>query len=116
MNKARMSTNKDIMSINKARKLRNKAKMPINIARTPINIVLIHEIGSNIVVKSDSMVKNLQARKLTWKKLRKYMLPEKTADKIKKKVNFYCLKAISFHVIIHDKTSYHAFQQATECI
>lgn len=107
MNKARMSTNKDIMSINKARKLRNKAKMPINI---------VHEIGSNIVVKSDSMVKNLQARKLTWKKLRKYMLPEKTADKIKKKVNFDCLKAISFHVIIHDKTSYHAFQQATECI
>ena len=59
-----------------------------------------HKIGSDVIVIGDSIIKNIQPRKLTKKKVHKYTFPGKTADEIENEINLDSLKAIPSHVII----------------
>ena len=63
------------------------------------------EIGSDIIVIGDSIIKNIQPRKLSRKKVHKYSFPGKTAEEIEKEINFDSLKAIPSHVIVHAGTN-----------
>ncbi len=75
-----------------------------------------HEIGSDIVIIGDSIIKNIQPRKLTRnKKVHKYTFPGKTADEIEKEINFDNLKTIPSHIIIHVGTNNLPLETATEC-
>ena len=74
-----------------------------------------HEIGSDVIIIGDSIVKNIQPRKLTRKKVHKYTFPGKTADEIEKEINFDNLKSIPSHVIIHVGTNNLPLESATEC-
>ena len=73
-----------------------------------------HEIGSDVIIIGDSIVKNIQPRKLTRKKVHKYTFPGKTADEIEE-INFDNLKSIPSHVIIHVGTNNLPLESATEC-
>ena len=73
------------------------------------------EIGSDIIVIGDSIIKNIQPRKLSRKKVHKYTFPGKTADQIEKEINFDSLKAIPSHVIVHAGTNNLPLESATEC-
>ncbi len=76
-----------------------------------------HEIGSDIVIIGDSIIKNIQPRKLTRnKKVHKYTFPGKTADEIEKEINFDNLKTIPSHIIIHVGTNNLPLETATECV
>ncbi|CAB3987373.1 Hypothetical predicted protein [Paramuricea clavata] len=76
-----------------------------------------HEIGSDVIIIGDSIVKNIQPRKLTRKKVHKYTFPGKTAGEIEieKEINFDNLKPIPSHVIIHVGTNNLPLESATEC-
>ena len=79
------------------------------------NKILTREIGSDIIVIGDSIIKNIQPRKLSRKKVHKYTFPGKTADEIEKEINFDSLKAIPSHVIVHAGTNNLPLESATEC-
>ena len=72
------------------------------------------DIGSGIVIIGDSIVKNIQPRKLSRKKVHKYTFPGKTAVQIEKEINFD-LKVILSHIIIHVGTNNLPLETATEC-
>ena len=63
----------------------------------------------------DSIIKNIQPRKLSRNKVHKYTFPGKTADEIEKEINFNSLKAIPSHVIVHAGTNNLPLESATEC-
>jgi hypothetical protein len=73
------------------------------------------EIGSDIIVIGDSIIKNIQPRKLSRKKVHKYTFPGKTAEEIEKEINFDSLKAIPSHVIVHAGTNNLPLESASEC-
>ena len=73
------------------------------------------DIGSDIVIIGDSIVKNIQPRKLSRKKVHKYTFPGKTADQIEKEINSDNLKVIPSHIIIHVGTNNLPLETATEC-
>ena len=74
-----------------------------------------HKIGSDVIVIGDSIIKNIQPRKLTKKKVHKYTFPGKTADEIEKEINLDSLKAIPSHVIIHAGTNNLPTESVTVC-
>ena len=43
-----------------------------------------------MIVIGDSLIKNIQPRKLTKKKVHKYTFPGKTADEIENEINLDC--------------------------
>ena len=74
-----------------------------------------HKIGSDIIVIGDSLIKNIQPRKLTKKNVHKYTFPGKTADEIENEINLDNSKAIPSHVIIHAGTNNLPTESATVC-
>ncbi|CAB4005997.1 Hypothetical predicted protein [Paramuricea clavata] len=74
-----------------------------------------HDISSDVIIIGDSIVKSIQPRKLTRKKVHKYTFPGKTADEIEKEISFDNLKSIPSHVIIHVGTNNLPLESATEC-
>ena len=59
------------------------------------------KIGSDVIIIGDSLIKNIQPRKLTKKKVHKYTFPGKIADEIEDEIKLDRLKTIPSHVIIH---------------
>ena len=74
-----------------------------------------HKIGSDVIAIGDSLIKNIQPRKLTKKKVHKYTFPGKTADEIENEINLDSFKAIPSHVIIHAGTNNLPTESATVC-
>ena len=74
-----------------------------------------HKIGSDVIAIGDSLIKNIQPRKLTKKKVHKYTFPGKTADEIENEINLDSFKAIQSHVIIHAGTNSLPTESATVC-
>ncbi|XP_028409427.1 uncharacterized protein LOC114532034 [Dendronephthya gigantea] len=74
-----------------------------------------HVIGSDILIIGDSIIKNIQPRKLSKKKVHKFTYPGKTADQIEMEINFDKLKAIPSHVILHAGTNNLPLESAAEC-
>ena len=74
-----------------------------------------HKIGSGVIVIADSLIKNIQPRKLTKKKVHKYTFPGKTVDEIEDEINLDSHKTIPSHVIIHAGTNKLPTESPTVC-
>ena len=75
----------------------------------------VRDIGSDILIIGDSIVKKIQPRKLSRKEVHKYTFPGKTADQIEKEINFDNLKVIPSHITIHVGTNNLPLETAAEC-